>query len=369
MKKVTIIQIVVALLLVTRGLAGTLTVNGSLTISTNITAQSITLGGVTETNWPSGPNGGVIDLTSGQIDFSQTGLLYRFTLTNNVNWMFTNHVAGRLVFLQITENATGGWTNAWPTGVLWPNGGFPISGNVSSNALSVYQILDNGTSWLTQAEGLNYQTNNSGYALLFDGSQNYVGVAAFANNATSSRTVEWWAKSTGTGGGFYIGSWQSTVSQYNFLCVNNVAASEWYVQTAGGNVILGSVPTEASDGAWHHYALVETPPGTVNIYIDGTNRGYGSASLSMGGLADLEIGNIENGGGGYDYSGTIDEVRISSVARYTTTFTPAYSFTLDSDTVGYWKFNEGSGSTTADATGNHNGLLLGSPPPTWVGGR
>jgi hypothetical protein len=36
---------------VTQVLAGTLTVNGSLAVTTNLTAQSITLGGVTQTNW------------------------------------------------------------------------------------------------------------------------------------------------------------------------------------------------------------------------------------------------------------------------------------------------------------------------------
>jgi hypothetical protein len=243
-----------------------------------------------------------------------------------------------------------------------------MGGDVSSNALTVYQILDNGTSWLVQAEGVNYQTNNSAYALLFDGSQNYVSVPAFANSATTTRTVEWWAKSTGAGGGFYLGSWQNSPYEYNFLCVNNVGAGELYVQTSTGTVYLSPSPSEASDGSWHHYALVETN-GAVTIFIDGSSRASATASLSMGGTADFEIGDIDTGGSGAAYSGTIDEVRMSKVARYTTTFTPATSFTVDSDTVGYWKFNEGSGGTAADATGIHNGTLQGSPPPSWVRGR
>src|SRR5580704_2196840 len=51
MKKFSVIQIGIASLLATQALAGTLTVSGSLTVTTNLTAQSITLGGVTETNW------------------------------------------------------------------------------------------------------------------------------------------------------------------------------------------------------------------------------------------------------------------------------------------------------------------------------
>ena len=79
MKKLRVSQVFILSLLATQVLAGNLTVNGNLTVTTNLTAQSITLGGVTQTNWPSGSNGGVIDLSSGVVDFSQTGFLYRFT--------------------------------------------------------------------------------------------------------------------------------------------------------------------------------------------------------------------------------------------------------------------------------------------------
>jgi hypothetical protein len=51
MKKFSVIQVFITSLLATQALAGTLTVSGNLTVTTNLTAQSITLGGVTETNW------------------------------------------------------------------------------------------------------------------------------------------------------------------------------------------------------------------------------------------------------------------------------------------------------------------------------
>src|SRR5580704_5473974 len=47
-----------ALLLALRTEAGTLTVNGNLAVTTNLTAQSITLGGVTATNWAASLSGG-----------------------------------------------------------------------------------------------------------------------------------------------------------------------------------------------------------------------------------------------------------------------------------------------------------------------
>lgn len=55
MKNLSFIPMIAVLLLATKTLAGNLNVSGNLTAS-NITAQqSITLGGVTQTNWNSLP--------------------------------------------------------------------------------------------------------------------------------------------------------------------------------------------------------------------------------------------------------------------------------------------------------------------------
>jgi hypothetical protein len=195
MKKLTVILMVAVSFLATHVLAGTLTVNGDLATATNLSAQSITLGGVMQTNWPSTSAVGAIDLTSAVLDFSQTALLYRVTLTNNISWVFTNHVAGRIVYLQITENGTGGWTNTWPAGLLWPENQI-INASTVSNDISVYEILDNGSSWLAQAEGLDYGVacTNDCYALAFNGGNN-ITVDQTSLWAPTNFTFEAWVKS------------------------------------------------------------------------------------------------------------------------------------------------------------------------------
>jgi hypothetical protein len=55
MKKLNVICWVAISFLATQVLAGNLTVNGNLTVTTNLTADSISLGGVTQTNWNSLP--------------------------------------------------------------------------------------------------------------------------------------------------------------------------------------------------------------------------------------------------------------------------------------------------------------------------
>jgi hypothetical protein len=73
-------------------------------------------------------------------------------------------------------------------------------------------------------------------------------------------------------------------------------------------------------------------------------------SLRIGGLA------------GYGFfNGTIDEVRISNVVRYTTAFTPPTTFpAADANTIGLWRFDEGSGQTTIDSSSRANHGTLGS---------
>src|SRR5258708_4190323 len=57
---------------------------------------------------------GGIDLSSPILDFRKKGEFFRYTLTTNTAWVLTNHVAGRQIWLQVAQDATGGWTNAWP---------------------------------------------------------------------------------------------------------------------------------------------------------------------------------------------------------------------------------------------------------------
>jgi hypothetical protein len=59
------------------------------------------------------------------------------------------------------------------------------------------------------------------------------------------------------------------------------------------------------------------------------------------------------------FSGLIDEVRISSVARYTADFTPEDRFTVDSDTLALWHFDEGTGTTATDEVSGLVGTLSG----------
>ena len=62
--------------------------------------------------------------------------------------------------------------------------------------------------------------------------------------------------------------------------------------------------------------------------------------------------------------GIIDEVRLSSIARYTSDFTPSKQFTPDEHTMALYHFDEGKGDILKDSSGNgHDGKITA---PKWV---
>lgn len=61
--------------------------------------------------------------------------------------------------------------------------------------------------------------------------------------------------------------------------------------------------------------------------------------------------------GDYPFAGRIDEVRLSSVIRYSSDFAPASLLDADGGTAGLWHLDEAAGATTfADSSGNGNTL-------------
>jgi hypothetical protein len=127
---------------------------------------------------------------------------------------------------------------------------------------------------------------------------------------------------------------------------------------------------------WHQIAVVSLS-GTATLYLDG--HSIGSTTLSNtpsslgggGGTTDDWLGKSEFGSDP-TFSGYMDEFRISNDARYTTNYTPPSSpFTPDGNTTDLYHFDDGSGQTITDASGNGNNGVLGasaateSTDPTW----
>jgi len=141
------------------------------------------------------------------------------------------------------------------------------------------------------------------------------------------------------------------------------------IETSGVNV---------ADGNWHHVAVVRTLSGQARIYVDGIQRASGSvqggdisyAGPYAGGYINPPDCNEDKdpymvlGAEKYDYfwcsigdswyaldnaySGYLDDLRISNVARYNSNFTvPTAPHPEDSNTVAIYRFDD---NTANDAT-------------------
>ncbi len=138
----------------------------------------------------------------------------------------------------------------------------------------------------------------------------------------------------------------------------------------GGSVYFTNSPTGIGELAlrgWDHIAVVATSAdnGTHKYYINGnivfaqSNLGFSalsstSDSLFIGGATLLPNVN---------FSGSLDEVRIWNRERTAQEILANMNSRLtasDSNLVGYWRMDEGTGITTADLSGNGNtGYLTG----------
>ena len=124
--------------------------------------------------------------------------------------------------------------------------------------------------------------------------------------------------------------------------------------------MVGTIPI--NNGEWHHVAVTSDGT-TITLWIDGNSDGSITPSEvgSYGG--NLNIGNW----GMLPLEGIIDEFRVSNKVRYTGPFTPT-SLNSDGNTVGFWKFDDGSGGnggSVIDSSGHsHTGIIEGDP--TWV---
>lgn len=171
------------------------------------------------------------------------------------------------------------------------------------------------------------------------------------------------------------------------------------ISIAGGSIAFGvmgsgfSAATICSsrnvlDGQWHHVAVQRRlSDGRMWIYIDGVLEAQGDGPTGDASYPDGYSSSYPNdpylviGAEKHDadnnrfpsYSGWVDEVRLSSVIRYTGAFTPpATPFAPDADTVALYHFDEGSGVSIADSSGAPGGpsdglMNVGGNPtgPLW----
>lgn len=140
--------------------------------------------------------------------------------------------------------------------------------------------------------------------------------------------------------------------------------------------------TNVGDGEWHDVALTyNRTTGAVVIWLDGVQEASGTFDAQDwdypagyvnpdGSYNNRAVFMREKHGVGELTVGALDEIRFSNIIRYTSSYTPAARFDIDANTTGLYHLDEGSGTTSVDATGNNPDAVLhvgGTPEgPVWI---
>jgi len=208
-----------------------------------------------------------------------------------------------------------------------------------------------------------------GFALTLDGKGDYVRVT---RQIGDDFTIEAWIRTTDSrnGNSFWQGAplFHADVSgQHDDFGVTILGS---HLAFGVGNPDTTVVSTSAVDtGAWVHVAVTRVKTsGILSVFVDGV-RENSLVAQNRNTLNDAP--SIDFGGNTVNkrwLTGTIDEVRIWNVARSQSQIAATMSKRLsgnEAGLVGYWRLDDGSGTTATDSSpvGN-DGQLQGDP--TWL---
>ena len=213
-----------------------------------------------------------------------------------------------------------------------------MSGILCSIAGATYSAAGRTAKTVTAVGNAQVDTAQSkfgGASYLGDGTNtNKLTVSNFTALGTGDFTLECFFRPNAGGGGNYARLIQFGDNNAGYLTIcketQNPMKIVVVIYTTTFVIPITSTNTFAND-TFHHVALVRSS-GTFTLYVNGANEGSSGAYTTY----DVTGTNCYVGGNLAleDFDGHIDEVRVSNIARYTTTFTPSTTpFTNDTNTL------------------------------------
>ncbi|MBI3445031.1 MAG: hypothetical protein HY055_06660, partial [Magnetospirillum sp.] len=319
----------------------------------------------------------IADFVSGadKIDLSAGG--GGLTYVQGLTWKGTP-VASGAALSGLNQNAVA-FTTDGTDGWLMVKGGaldgtlIKLAGVTTGPALS--DITGAGSLFSPGAVTLTETAN----VVQFSGSN--VIAAPLVSTATTSLTQEAWVKWDGYNSGgsaqfiFYNGDGSFTGSGLF------VDGSGHLGFMAGGVILSVSSNAVLTAGQWQHVALVRNS-GTFTVNVDGVDYGFPSGNAGIGSdFANHPGGSFIGAagtGGGEGFHGEIKDVRFWDTARTSSDLSQNMNKIITSSDPawaslkGYWRLNEGTGSSLADSSGHNNNASFyvdGQAAPVWVDDR
>jgi len=260
-----------------------------------------------------------------------------------------------------------------------------VAGDKSPYALKADAALAGGMSDLNRVPGREVSAALLlQYCLNLNGQDEYIQVTQADLFNLTNLTIEAWVKPAGVGfrttlrkGDYGYGLAIDEAGYLRFASTRPLA--DWPRSTrplelerdAQGNPILDAQNHPV--GAWNHVAVViDSAANTTTFYINGQPAGTNASSFVVNNTGPVLLGRDGLGGTNY-FQGLMDEVRLWNVPRssaevYLFAFTPLLG-TAPAGLIGYWTFNEGTGTSLVDHSGGaHNGTLVNTDLGNWQDG-
>ena len=203
-------------------------------------------------------------------------------------------------------------------------------------------------------------TPQLGTGLAVDGTDAYASASGIDLNNTSF-TVEFWGKQNDTGRLEYVIN-QGDPASAGGLQIGFDASNNFFVSFGGS-----TLTTPTNDNNWHEWAVTfNSATGQRIIYRDGVPATSDTAKpiAITGSIPTFLIGKS----GSFYFDGNVDEVRVWTVVRTQTDIQNNMDASSTDSTIGLladWNFNEASGTTAADSSGNQHVATI-SGGATWI---
>ena len=226
--------------------------------------------------------------------------------------------------------------------------------DMSGSALGA-ATLNNGALW---ADGY------FGSGVQFDGIDDYVQVGT---QFTDLDEISYgaWVNLDATSG-----TTQTMFSQYySKFRITVTTGNSYFCELAGGGAspwVYG--PTAVgTEGEWHHHVCTYNKvTGHMNYYIDGVDTDTGSFNDDTGwdASAGAQVNIGGHGGGSWPFGGYLDEVFIMNADIGANEVAQLYNSQRNEHTplIAYWQFEDGSGTTPVDSSGNNYHAEFGDNP-------
>lgn len=244
--------------------------------------------------------------------------------------------------------------------------GTTIADSSGNNNIATFATGDSAPSW---------SNGKFGIGISFNGINNYGYIPDPVNGnldfGTSSFSLSTWLyfpslPSAWTAiinkGAWALPGYGLSISPTNQICAD--------IRSTGGTNQHSCFST-VSTGVWQYITVVFDRSNLISFYKNGLLIGSAAYSSGNTGTIDnsynLNFGRYQSGG--YHFNGLIDEFRIYNRALSTDEVKQLYNYSPGP--VGYWKMDEGIGTTAYDISGNgYNSLFtVGSSAPNWTTGK